>query len=153
MNVPINLTYAQIHMVAVAGVIRQIQYVKRGGKETHGLKKGDQNWNTKIEGALSEYALAKYLDLHWEGAGEVGGNDVGNEEVRVTDNPNGSLIVRSVDKDEKRYWLLTGRDGSYIIRGYMYARDAKQEKYLSDKGTGREPAYFVPQSDLKGVRE
>jgi hypothetical protein len=31
----------------------------------------------------------------------------------------------------------------------MYAKDAKQEKYLSDKGNGRPPAYFVPQQDLR----
>lgn len=144
----IELTNSQIMMAATAGVIRRVQFINRNGKPTHGLKDEDNNWNLKIEGALSEYALAQYLNIHWAGAGVVGGDDVGEEEVRVTEWPNGSLIVRESDKDHKRYWLLTGKDGIYHVRGYMYARDAKQAKYLTDKGNGREKAYFVPQKDL-----
>lgn len=144
----IELTNSQIMMAATAGVIRRVQFIDRGGKPTHGLKDEDNNWNLKIEGALSEYALAQYLNIHWAGAGVVGGDDVGEEEVRVTELHNGRLIVRESDKDHKRYWLLTGKDGTYYVRGYMYARDAKQAKYLTDAGNGREKAYFVPQQDL-----
>ena len=144
----IELTNSQIMMAATAGVIRRVQFIDRDGKPTHGLKDEYNNWNLKIEGALSEYALAQYLNIHWVGAGVVGGNDVGEEEVRVTELHNGRLIIREGDKDHKRYWLLTGKDGSYHVRGYMYAKDAKQDKYFTDAGNGREKAWFVPQKDL-----
>jgi hypothetical protein len=145
----IELTNSQIMMAATAGVIRRVQFIARDGKPTHGLKDEDNNWNLKIEGALSEYALAQYLNIHWMGAGVVGGNDVGEEEVRVTDLEHGRLIIRESDKNHKRYWLLTGKDGTYYVRGYIYAKDAKQPQYFTDAGNGREKAWFVPQKDLR----
>jgi len=144
----IELTNSQIIMAATAGVLRRVQYIDRDGKPTHGLKEEDNNWNIKIEGALSEYALAQYLNIHWMGTGVVGGDDVGKEEVRTTELHNGRLIIREGDKDHKRYWLLTGKDGTYHVRGYIYAKDAKQDKYYTDAGNGREKAWFVPQKDL-----
>jgi hypothetical protein len=145
----IELTNSQIIMASSAGVMRMIQFHARNGKPTHGLNREQITWDIWIEGCLTEYALAKHLNLHWEGAGVVGGGDVGKEEVRATDRHTNSLIIRDSDDDNKRYWLLTGRDGSYHVHGYMYARDAKQAKYLTDKGNGREKAYFVPQKDLR----
>ena len=136
-------------MASSAGVMRMIQFHARNGKPTHGLNREQITWDIWIEGCLTEYALAKHLNLHWEGTGVVGGGDVGKEEVRATDRHTNSLIIRDSDNDNKRYWLLTGRDGSYHVHGYMYARDAKQAKYLTDKGNGREKAYFVPQKDLR----
>jgi hypothetical protein len=145
----IELTNSQIIMASSAGVMRMIQFHARNGKPTHGLNREQITWDIWIEGCLTEYALAKHLNLHWEGTGVVGGGDVGKEEVRATDRHTNSLIIRDSDNDNKRYWLLTGRDGSYHVHGYMYARDAKQAKYLTDKGNGREKAYFVPQKDLR----
>ena len=34
------------------------------------------------------------------------------------------------------------------MRGWMYAKDAKQDKYLKTYDKEREMKYFVPQSDL-----
>ena len=145
----VKLTNSQIIMAANAGIMRMVQFHSRNGNPTHGLKRDEIKWDTWIEGCLTEYALAKHLNLHWEGTGVVGGGDVGNEEVRASEKHTNSLIIRDVDDDNKRYWLLTGRDGSYYVHGYMYAKDAKQPKYLTDKGNGREKAYFVPQKDLR----
>ena len=105
-----------------------------------------------IEGALGEIVIAKHFKIFW-GKGSYGADDVGPYEVRQTHHAHGSLIVHPTDKDDKRYYLVTGILGNYVIRGYMYARDAKQQKYWSDpQGTNR-PAYFVPQNDLIAIIE
>jgi len=143
----IELTKEQILMVAQAGIIRHLEFLERKATPQYGLD-ANTKWELQIEGVLSEYALSKYLGIHWEGSGVIDGDDVGKEEVRATKYDNGNLIIRPRDKDNQRYWLLTGENGKYKVRGYMYARDAKQPKYLDDKGNGRTPVYFVPQSDL-----
>jgi hypothetical protein len=144
----IELTNSQIVMVGTAGIMRQIQYIRNGRKPTNDRFPVDQSWTTMIEGALSEYALAQYLNRHWEGTGLPGGNDLGEEEVRVSDLDYGSLIVRPKDNDEKRYWLLTGSNATYTVRGYMYAKDAKKDKYWRTDVGKQPPAWFVPQKDL-----
>jgi hypothetical protein len=145
----IVLTNSQIVMVGTAGVMRQVQYISRGRKSTLNRMPFDQNWATMIEGALSEYALSRYLNLSWEGTGVAGGNDLGKEEVRVSALDYASLVIRPKDNDNKRYWLLTGSNGTYKVRGFMLAKDGKKDHYWrTDTGKG-DPAWFVPQSDLQ----
>lgn len=144
----IELTWDQILLCATAGVMREMQYQSRSGKVKDGMVESDRGWGTMIEGALSEYALAQYLGKHWVGVGKVGGNDLDTEEVRVTELPNGSLIIRPEDKDEKRYWLVTGKAGKYIIRGFILGKDAKQIDCFGDKNTDKPKAWFVPQKKL-----
>lgn len=136
-------------MVATAGLMRHIQFLDRKAKPQHGQAENTR-WDQQIEGALSEYALAQYLNVHWEGAGKPGGDDLKDEEVRVTKYQNGYLPLHKQDKDNKRYWLLTGENGVYTVRGYIYAKDGKKEEYWikkEEKGRDRS-CYEVPQSAL-----
>ena len=145
----IVLTASQIYMVALAGVMRHIQFLCRNAKPQYGQAESSR-WDQQIEGALSEYALAKFLNKHWEGVGVAGGDDLKEEEVRVTKYKNGWLPLHPTDKDHKRYWLLTGENGDYMVRGYIYAKDGKQEKYWvkkEEKGRDRS-CYEVPQLAL-----
>jgi len=142
-------------MASQAGIIRHLQFIARNAKCQHG-QKDPTTWQMQIEGCLSEYALSQYLGIHWEGAGEIGGTDVGkDEEVRVTPISNGHLILHPSDKDDKRFWLLTGKNGVYQVRGYLYGRDGKKPEFWKtihekdDDGVIRDRScYWIPQSFL-----
>lgn len=147
MPIQINLTPAEIQMAAFVGIQRTVQCIQGTGVNHRYGAKDTEAWQRSIEGALGECALAKHLDHFWS-KGTPGATDVGPHDVRATHHVNGKLIVHPTDDDNRRYYLLTGILGKYTIHGYMYGKDAKQNKYWADpQGTGR-PAYFVPQSDL-----
>ena len=91
--------------------------------------------------------MAKYLNVYW--SKQAWPNpDVGDIDVRSTHWEHGDLRIEPKDPDNRKFYLLTGLNGIYIIRGWMYAKDAKQDKYLKTYDKEREMKYFVPQSDL-----
>lgn len=147
----IILSNSQIMMCAQVGIIRHLQFIKREARPMYGLDV-NTDWKLQIEGAMSEYALAKYLDVHWEGVGFPDADDVGKEDVRVTEYDDGHLILHPRDKDNKNYWLLTGKNGRYIVRGFILGKEGKQDKYWRKRilQDGRDrSAYFIPQADLQ----
>ena len=145
MDVIIQLSPAEIQMAAFVGCQRTVQCFQNGSKHRYGAK--DSNgWQMSIEGALAECALAKHLQIFWS-KGTPGACDVGPHDVRATEHLHGSLIIHPTDADERKYYLLTGCNGKYYVRGYMYGYHAKQQKYWKDPQGGR-PAFFVPQADL-----
>lgn len=147
MNQIVELSIHEMLVASQVGILRQLEDIKAAKKSFIGEKQ-DTAWQRHIEGALSECAMAKYLNVYWNKSPWFN-PDVGDVEVRATHHENGSLIIRDRDKDDTRYYLLTGINGKYTVRGYMYAREAKQEKYFMSKVQGRPPSYFVPQADLR----
>jgi hypothetical protein len=148
--VEVVLSNTQIMMAAQAGVLRHLQFLKRNARPMYGLDV-NTDWKLQIEGALSEYALAKHLGVHWEGVGYPDADDVGKEDVRATEYDDGHLILHHRDKDNKNYWLLTGKNGHYKVRGFILGKNGKQQKYWQKrevKGRDRS-AFFIPQSDLQ----
>lgn len=143
----INLSTSEMLVAAQAGVLRQIQNVQANKSDTYGC--GHENdWQLHVEGALVEFALAKYLGEFWGGKGIRGQADVGQVDVRSTSRDNGSLILHMADPDDRTFYLLTGINGRYVVRGHILGRDGKDKKYWADpSGKGR-PAFFVPQSAL-----
>ncbi len=126
--------------------MRQVENMKLGRKTAHGAKDSD-SWQMHIEGALGECALSKYLDHHWSGKGVLRGCDVGDVDVRTASKDNYRLILHNEDPDDRVFWLLTGANGNYQIKGWIMGWQGKHEKYWTDPNTGR-PAFFVPQSAL-----
>ena len=58
--IKVNLTYWEILLAAQAGVMRQIENLKKKRRAYYGA--GTNNdWQLHIEGCLGEFALAKYL--------------------------------------------------------------------------------------------
>lgn len=146
MPILIELSPAEIQMAAFVGTQRTVQCLQKGINHRYGAK-DTEAWQRSIEGAMGECALAKHLDHFWS-KGLPGDTDVGPHDVRQTHHANGKLIVHPSDDDNRRFYLVTGLLGKYNIHGYMYGRQAKQQKYWSDpQGTNRF-AYFVPQLDL-----
>ena len=142
----IKLSLAEIQVASQVGIQRQLEDIKAKKKSFAGEKQ-DAGWQRHIEGALTECAMAKYLNVYWNKQ-KWNLPDVGEVEIRSTSYENGCLILRPNDADDKKYYLLVGVNGEYKICGYLYGRDGKQDKYLTNMG-GRVNAYFVPQSELK----
>ena len=74
-------------------------------------------------------------------------------DVKTTDYTTGHLVVRPKMKGNsaKSFVLMTGTmDKGFHYRGWMWAEDVFQDKYLGSLGRG--PTYKVPQCDLnKGL--
>lgn len=145
----ITLTTAEIQIASMVGIQRQIEDIKWENHEKMGEKK-ELAWQRHIEGALSECALAKYFGVYWSKR-PYNEPDVGDVDVRVTHWMSGNLRMDKKDKDDKKYYLLTGLNGDYIIRGWLYGKDGKQDKYWGTKDPDRPPCYWIPQSDLNHV--
>jgi len=131
----------------LAASMRQVQNISRKAKERYGAQP-NQDWQLAVEGCLGEMALAKHLGVYWRGKGETWLPDVGKVDVRTTPYPNGKLIVHDGDDPDRRYYLLTGLNGTYIVRGYMRGQEAINPKYWSDPTGKNRHAYFVPQKNL-----
>ena len=142
----IELSPAEIMIASQVGIMRQIEDIKAKKKSFSG-EKPELAWQRHIEGALTECAMAKYLNVYW--SKQTWPNpDVGDIDVRSTHWEHGDLRIEPKDPDNRKFYLLTGLNGTYIIRGWMYAITAKQDKYLKTYDKEREMKYFVPQSDL-----
>ena len=143
----VNLSPSEMMLAAHAGVMRQVENKKLGRKPFYGAG-SNNDWQLNIEGCAGEYALAKYLGVHWSGKGEFRAPDVGVVDVRTTTHENGRLILHPDDPDDRVFWLVTGRNGDYIVRGWILGLDGKKEEFWSDpSGKGRS-AFFIPQSAL-----
>jgi hypothetical protein len=128
-------------LAATVGVMRTISSLARDKSNT---KDKNFGWHSDIEGALAECALAKWQGVFWDGGiNTFKAPDVGLMQVRHTPYTDGHLIVRTADKDDERYALVTGQFGTYHIHGWCYGSFAKQDKYIKD-----DDSWFVPQQDL-----
>jgi hypothetical protein len=142
----IVLDGSEMMLAANAGIMRQIENIKKGVQPAYGAG-SERDWQYGIEGAMGEFALAKHLGIFWHGKGKMRGDDVGTFQVRTSSRGDGDLILHPRDDDDKVFWLLTGLNGTYDVRGFIKAGDGKKEKWWRDPAKGR-PAFFVPQSEL-----
>lgn len=131
---------------AGVGVRRKLKNLRIGRQEWYG-NSTDENWQQQIEGAMAELVIAKFMRYDWSGLGEPGQPDVGPDDVRHTSYSRGCLLLHLGDKDDRVFWLVTGGYGQYQVRGWIVARDGKQERWWRDPKGGR-PCFFVPQAHL-----
>ena len=143
----VRLTTAELWQAASVGALRHMQALARGQRDAHGFN-GEDGWTIHIEGACGELALAKFLGVYpglTANAGKAA--DVGRYQVRTRSKADYDLIVRSGDRDNDVFVLVTGTNGTYRVVGAILGRDAKQSRWRKEYG-GRPAAYFVPQSSL-----
>jgi hypothetical protein len=142
----IELTLVEMRTASTVGITMHLEDLHNDKKSNTGETQKNA-WQRKIEGSLAECAFAKFKNIYWN-KGVFPNPDVGEFEVRSTPYENGYLRIKPNDPDDRKFYLLTGINGKYTIRGWMYAKDAKQGKYWKSIKTGRPPQYFVPQSDI-----
>lgn len=145
----VKLTPPQIMQGAFVGVMRQVSNLKRARKPRYGAD-AEPDWQLHCEGALGEMALALHLNCFWDGA-------VNNllahgwpAAARTRSQDWHDLIIHPDDSDSDAFYLLTGQNGIYNIRGWIFGRDGKRDEWW--KGPSM-PAFFVPQSALRSPNE
>jgi hypothetical protein len=152
MSIYIELTWEEITLGALEGIMRHVRSIKEGRNGVN-QQPAHLAWQVKIEGALAEMAVSKYTGSYWLGATQRGSSDAGTYEVRMTMYENGCLFLHPHDKDNVKYVLVTGLNGKYKIAGWILGKDGKQQKYWKKVSEKRDPAYWVPQSDLHTMNE
>lgn len=147
----VTLTWHECAMAAVVGNLRYLSSIKQGRVGRHGFSGG--KWTEHIEGACGEYALAKYLGVHWDGSVDAFDRaDVGRLEVRTRRRHDWDLIVRLDASDSSPFVLVTGSAPQFRVRGWIRGCDAKREAWLSNHGNYA-TAYFVPASALRSMSD
>lgn len=144
----VTLTSMEMLMACLVGVRRNIESIEQKLHANHGFM--GNAWEIHIEGACAEMAVAKVLENYWGGpVNTFKDADIGQKiQVRSTQYKTGCLIVRKDDSSDDIYYLVTGIAPTYIIRGWLYGRDARKKKWLQAPA-GRPPAWFVPQDALR----
>jgi hypothetical protein len=156
----VKLEWTEIRLALVAAGDRNLRALNRGRRETYGATPASA-WQFHVVGMLGEMAVAKALGVYWQGGWpelDNGSGDVGSIQVRATTYPDGALMVYPRDRDEAAYVLVTGVAPILTLAGWIFGRDAKQERYWCTKrpasaggGDMREPAYRVPQTELRDI--
>lgn len=160
--IEVTLTEHDMKYATAIACARQIsallrnQDKKPGLPGKHGIKNEEVGWSVHCDGCLAEAAVAKHLNVWWNGAlGDFKAADVGgNIQVRSTPWSNGCLILHRDDNDEQPFILvLTHKAPTYLLAGWIRGREGKQEKFWTSKTYKKEsrPAYFVPQDKLNGM--
>jgi hypothetical protein len=147
----VNLEWFEVSRAALVGVSRNVEALRKNLQNARPTNEND--WHIHILGALGECAFAKATGRYWSGSVNTfkTGGDVGSKiQVRTRSKAHYDLLVRGADKDDDIFVLVTGGPERFDVRGWMRARDAKQEKYKANYGSYGE-AYFVPQSDLYSI--
>lgn len=146
MNNVVMLSTTEICTASFCGVMRQAQNIRANRKPYYGA--GTLNdWQLHIEGCLGEFALAKFLGINWSGVGKLRAPDVGEMDVRTRSRDDYELILHPEDPGDRIFWLLTGVNGTYCVRGWCHGRDGKLDRFWKDPAGGR-PAFFVPHKAL-----
>jgi hypothetical protein len=157
MNGSIELTWPEVVMAATQGIFRQISAIKN--KRADKYMDDSPGWQTHIEGACGELAVAKFFDLFWSGNyGRLRADDVGPLQVRTTAHATGRLIIYRADADEKIFVLVTGRAPNFCLRGWIRAREGKRAEWLDDPlkqftNAPERRAYYVPIAALHPMSE
>lgn len=141
-------------------VARQRNESQRQAGRPDGLVKGS-SIDRDLEGALSELAVSKALQLPWDGkflpiqiwdVWKHEGNDVGKLEIRSTTLENGSLILHPSDKDHSPYLLvLSHKRPEYLLAGWVWGKEGKASRYWRDNVP--RPCFMVKQGNLRPMSE
>jgi hypothetical protein len=130
----VRLTEREMLLAASSGVQREVECLRKlNGGESVVLEYEKNNnqvgpgglWQNHIEGAMGEFAVAKFLGLYPGGITDKEATDVGEHyEVRTRPYSYYELFVRKrekKDKEDKYFILAQGSYGEYTIRGWITA--------------------------------
>lgn len=140
--------------VALAAKVGENRYLQSRSKELSDKRAliQDTKWDVDIEGAAGELAFAKAINRYWRGSvNRFKDDDVDGADVRTVGKESHCLIVRPEDRNDIPFVLVMGRTPTFKIMGYIMGEDAKQDKWLRDYNERGQPAYFVPQSELRPI--
>ena len=155
----VTLTQREIMLGSIAGLQRQLECLQqsKNGRETNSEYESRYNavgpgglWNNHIEGALGEFAVAKYLGLYPGAITGQSETDVGEHyEIRTRPQEYQELFIKKSDKRDKYYILVQGSFGDYTIRGWISAYETFEHPEWFHNNNGKTSSnYWVPHKNL-----
>jgi len=145
--IEVTLTPSELFVSSHVGCLRHISSIQR--KLPNIVAGSKDDWNSDVDGASAEMAVAKHLGVYWNQSVNAGkAPDVLEYQIRSTSHRNGCLIIRERDKVDATYILVITNPPIFKIIGSIHSTIAKQDKYwrkADDMGVG---AWWVPQCDL-----
>lgn len=140
--------------VAVGRVVGQMRFdqavaeKRRDGFRSHSVE-------NHVLGALGEMAFAKGFGVYWDfSCGTFKRRrDVCGCEIRTRRGDDKPLVIRETDNATDLFALVCYREKSddFRIAGFAIARDVQKPEWWNDKGPI--PAFYLPQSELRGFRD
>lgn len=102
-----------------------------------------------LQAAAAEYAFAFFSGLEWHTeVNRFEKPDVGIWEVRNRWSHKKLLRIYPKDIEDQPYVLVTGKMPLMRIVGWIWGREAKQDKYWGQIEPEREPMFYIPHADL-----
>lgn len=145
--ITVVLSEHQVNYATATGVMRFEE------SRLLGLKSTTANTQIDITGAKAELAFAIGMGLRRQlTLNTFKRPDVVKWQVRSTNHPRGSLIIRPRDPLNEPYALVRGSDATWQIIGWMWGHEAAQSGYAANPG-GRGSCWFVPASELHPMSE
>ena len=150
----VTLTWGEFAVATLVASFRMGRALRRRAQEPHGKPAERGEWEVVVEGCAAEMAAAKALKLYWSDSPELDydGDIGGGFHVRSTDLADGHLILYDRDPADAYFVLVTGRAPIFDVRGFIVARDGKQDEYRSN-GRLRTDGWMVPQAALSPIEE
>lgn len=151
-----KLNNTDMLFVAQVGAMRNIRGLSKGYKHRAGMIETEEaeGWGRHIEGAASEFVVAKYLGLHWGvDINAFQDGDLEGIDVKSTTHESGRLIVKPGDNSDLIYVLVVGKVPSLRIIGWAYGHEAMQDRYLTKLDRNRPETYAMPQRELHSMSE
>jgi hypothetical protein len=154
----VTLTQEEMdHAIKVANDIIA-DSIKHKRKDNHGYGYYPKSYKDEKsrQGFMAEKAVAKLMGLPWPpNNGGFKNADAGLDiQVKSTHYPNGRLIVRHDATPSHRYVLvICDKIPHFRVVGWMFARDAMQDKWKAAPDPLRPVEWFVPQYELQPVSE
>lgn len=153
-----RLTPAEVYLAGQAGFARTLRARIDGRSLEDGRR--DFGFERDVQGAIAEYAVAKFLNVCWTpaiGDLDLHGDLPGVCQVKSSTHPRPSLIVRKHDIDTLPYVLV--RLDSIVdveLVGWIEGADAKDPLFWREVDPSRgihQAAFFVPGSSLLPMEE
>lgn len=103
--------------------------------------------NNFSQGYIAEIALSQAIGVPVQKFSHGGADLKGRIECRASKYDNAHLPIKKGDANERFFFLLTGRDDVWQVRGWIYADCGKKERYWK-RLAGTALQYWIPQSEL-----
>lgn len=145
----VQLSDEELMFYATVGAQRAVKCMLRKAKPKEGAGHWD-DWQISIEGVLGEAAVAKHYNLYVSSVNGYGAIDVGGiYEVRTSKNHGDPMRIKADDPDHLPFFYVNGINGRYVIRGWIYGKDAKRKEWFYEYKRPGHPVYWVPVTKLQ----
>lgn len=149
----VELSKSEMHVALQVAKFRNQISIKKNRQPFNGVsaKSEEDELQPHLIGVPSEMAVAKALNRYWapEFVDLLEYDIQPDVQVRATKHQFGKLIIHKKDCDAHKFFLVVANENKFRIAGWLYGRDAKQEKFWSDPTGKNRWAFFVPQTELE----